>query len=173
MRTINKQQLTDIAHGACLLGSGGGGGLDTALNMIDTSMTESDEIPMVTVEEAAADRDRLTCVPLFAGSPKSGHDAPAFPAIKALEEMNEICWSQLQKEIGYAVPLEMGAVNTIVPFLAAKEMGLATKSYESVGKDSSGRRKTVGDQKRMNPSGFSHGGRVHRGRSAANSMDNS
>ena len=55
----------------------------------------------------------------------------------------------------------------------AKEMGLATKSYESVGKDSSGRRKTVGDQKRMNPSGFSHGGRVHRGRSAANSMDNS
>ena len=53
----------------------------------------------------------------------------------------------------------------------AKAMGLATGSTDTVGKDSAGREQSLGKQKRMNPRGFSRGGKVSRGRSAQGSAE--
>lgn len=43
--------------------------------------------------------------------------------------------------------------------------------YETVSKDSAGRRQTLAKQKKQNPAGFAHGGRVHRGRTASGSAE--
>jgi len=54
------------------------------------------------------------------------------------------------------------------------ELGVASGEYDDlnvVQKDSAGREKTLKQQKKENPAGFAHGGRVHRGRRAASSSE--
>ncbi len=55
--------------------------------------------------------------------------------------------------------------------IVAEVLGLATKEYDTVGRDDIDRRITLGDQKKRNPAGFSTGGRVHRGRKATGNKD--
>jgi hypothetical protein len=45
--------------------------------------------------------------------------------------------------------------------------------YNIIGRDSSGTGKTKKEQKEMNPRGFRHGGKVHRGRVAGSSAEKS
>ena len=50
-------------------------------------------------------------------------------------------------------------------------LGLATEDYHRVGKDSSGRRKSLGEAKKLAPAGYKYGGKVHRGRRAQGNKD--
>ena len=53
-------------------------------------------------------------------------------------------------------------------------LGVASSDLDStleIGKDSAGRPTYAFQQKKQNPAGFAHGGRVHRGRSAAGSAE--
>lgn len=134
MRTLNREQAMDVAYGACLLGSGGGGGLDMASSMINNELAEADAVPVYSVEEAAQDSDKLSCVVGFAGSPASGGHASSLAAVHALKEMDDLCRASLGKSIGYALPLEVGAVNTIVPVLAAKHLGLGVIDADGAGR---------------------------------------
>ena len=64
---------------------------------------------------------------------QGGH-ASSLAAVHALKEMDELCQASLGKPIGYALPLEVGAVNTIVPVLAAKHLGLGVIDADGAGR---------------------------------------
>lgn len=134
MYTLNQKTTMDIAYGACLLGSGGGGGLDTARYMIESELGAGDEVPTYSVAEAAADTDKLSCVIAFAGSPSSGGKVSSSAAVNALKEMDALCRANLGKPIGYTLPLEVGAVNTVVPILAAKHLGMGVIDADGAGR---------------------------------------
>ena len=72
MRTINKKQLMDIAHGACFLGSGGGGPLELIDLFIQHMLPDDMNVQIVSVDEAAEDEDALTAVVSFIGAPARG-----------------------------------------------------------------------------------------------------
>jgi len=55
--------------------------------------------------------------------------------------------------------------------IKAEAMGLATKDYDSVGKDSSGDPKYLGRVKKKAPRGYNMGGKVHRGRTATGNKE--
>ena len=50
--------------------------------------------------------------------------------------------------------------------ITAMVLGLASMDFHSVGKDSAGRKKSLGEVKKLAPSGYNYGGKVHRGRRA-------
>jgi uncharacterized protein len=125
----NKLDLEHIAWGACFLGGGGGGPLDAARDII-RQLPDNWKVEVISVEEAAKQKELLTCVSLFGGSPTSADGLTIEPAIVAMEKMQE----EQEKRIGFTIGLEVGAVNTIVPCLVARE-----KNMKVIDADGSGR----------------------------------
>ncbi len=138
MRTIDKEQLRQIAYGACLMGSGGGGSLSMALAMID-ALDDDWTAQVVTVDEAADDEDKEAVAVALAGAPSSKVDehaalTPLQTVLTSLEYMDENVRKFKGRSIGYIVPIELGAVSTVVACLVA-----ATKKLPVVDADGAGR----------------------------------
>lgn len=128
MRKITKEQLCDIAYGACFLASGGGGPLEVAHTLIENTISDGPEndLRIVSVEEAAKDEDKVTAVVAYVGAPSSlGKIRKPRAPLNAFDRLDAYCRRNLGKSIGYVIPVESGAVSTVVPFLVALERNLS------------------------------------------------
>ncbi|MEW5858315.1 MAG: DUF917 family protein [Cyanobacteriota bacterium] len=67
MRTLKKQQLSDICYGAGFLGSSGGGSLKTALRLVE-NLPDDVTVNVNTVEEV--EDDKRTAFVAFMGAPE-------------------------------------------------------------------------------------------------------
>ena len=119
---FDKDALMSTAHGACFLGAGGGGPLVGALNILESCFDRFCIVSSVSLDEALQDKDGLTAVVAFVGSPNAAADL--VPSMKdvaaAFERINEYAKTKYGgREITYLIPVEVGAVNTIVPFVVA------------------------------------------------------
>ena len=128
MRLLNKGQLLDICYGAAFLGSGGGGPFSTALRLIE-NLPDNVEVTVKTVDEV--DSDKLTAVVAGIGSPEAVLQMQNLnAAINAYKQLNNVYGEQ----IGYVIPIEVGAINTLAPILVAIDQRIAVIDGDGAGR---------------------------------------
>ncbi|MDR4162483.1 DUF917 domain-containing protein [Bacillus paranthracis] len=130
MRKIGKQEIEDIAVGAALLGTGGGGDPYIGKLMALQAIEEYGEITLLDVDEVPD--DALVVPSSMMGAPTvmlekapSGEEA-----IRAFQQLEEY----LGKKIYGTFPIEAGGVNSMVPFALAARLGLPVIDVDGMGR---------------------------------------
>lgn len=127
---IDESDLEDIAAGASLLGSGGGGDPVYDLFMAKEQFKRTGAITLVSLDEIAD--DSLVAPVGFMGAPlvtierlPSGLE---FPAI--LRSIATRCG----REVDYLLATEIGGANALPPLMVASEMGLPVIDGDTIGR---------------------------------------
>ena len=134
-RILNKQDILEMAYGACLLAGGGGGSLDNAIQILDEMDAKKKiAVEMITVDEIERGRYVGTCGGM--GSPLKFKerganciDEPVF-AFRALERVGH----QMNRKVSYIMALEYGALNTVLPYMVAFECGVPVVDADGTGR---------------------------------------
>jgi DUF917 family protein len=130
MRKIGKQEIEDIAVGAALLGTGGGGDPYIGKLMALQAIEEFGEVTLLDVDEVP---DDVLVVPSsMMGAPtvmveKAPSGAEAIAAFQGLE-------AYLGKKVYATFPIEAGGVNSMMPFALAARLGLPVVDVDGMGR---------------------------------------
>lgn len=130
MRKIGKQEIEDIAVGAALLGTGGGGDPYIGKLMALQAIEEYGEITLLDIDEVPD--DALVVPSSMMGAPtvmleKAPSGEEAIQAFKQLEEY-------LGKKTFGTFPIEAGGVNSMLPFALAARLGLPVIDVDGMGR---------------------------------------
>ncbi|YCI78768.1 DUF917 domain-containing protein [Bacillus sp. R1-10] len=130
MRKLGKQEIEDIAVGAALLGTGGGGDPYIGKLMALQAIEEYGEITLLDVDEVPD--DALVVPSAMMGAPtvmleKAPSGEEAIAAFENLE-------SYLGKKIFATMPIEAGGVNSMVPLALAAKLGLPVVDVDGMGR---------------------------------------
>lgn len=130
MRLIDVQQLDDIALGAAVLGTGGGGDPYIGKLMAQHSIRKCGPVQMVSVDEL--DDDALIACSAMMGAPtvmveKIPSGEEIVTAFKALE-------NYLGKKLYATMSAEAGGLNSSTPFTVAAELGIPLVDADLMGR---------------------------------------
>ena len=129
MMMLGKEELEDIANGACLLASGGGGTIEAPKWIIPKILKLSDHVTAIGRDEVepSAKGAVVACM----GSPKAlkeiGFHGSAFRAWDLLEQT-------LKEKFSFSIAIETGSVNTFIAMLAAAKMGIPVLDADGAGR---------------------------------------
>ncbi|CEH30512.1 hypothetical protein AM501_11320 [Aneurinibacillus migulanus] len=130
MRLLGKQEIEDMAVGAALLGTGGGGDPYIGKLMALQAIEEFGPIRLLSIDEVP--EDALVVSSGMMGAPTvmvekapSGQEAKA--AFKTLE-------AYMGKEIFATYPIEAGGVNSMLPLALAAQLGLPVIDVDGMGR---------------------------------------
>lgn len=128
MYTINKKDMQTIVNGASFLASGGGGGVGSANDVIDNIMTFASEVSVVDSKDIADSADLLVICGV--GAPDAPNlnfkDSPGY-GLKGLQDMTS-------KQYHYVLPIEVGAMNSMIPLLACAQLGIPFVDGDGAGR---------------------------------------
>jgi len=130
MRQIGKQEIEDIAIGAALLGTGGGGDPYVGKLMALQAVEENGPIELLSVEEI---NDKALVVPAgMMGAPTvmvekipSGNEA-----VETFKQMEET----LGEKIEATLPFEAGGINSMLPLALAAKLKLPVIDVDGMGR---------------------------------------
>jgi len=130
MRTIGIPEIEDIALGAALLGSGGGGDPYIGKLIAIGAIKERGPVTLLAPEEVADDAFVV---------PMAMMGAPTVLAEKGLggseyKTLSEMVSQFYGKEINAIMPIEAGGVNSMIPFAAAARLGLPIVDVAGMGR---------------------------------------
>lgn len=130
MRLIGKEEVENIAIGAALLGTGGGGDPYIGKLMAIQAIEEYGPIKLIDIEEL--EDDDLVVPSAMMGAPtvmveKIPSGEEAIESFKALEKI-------LDKEIKATMPIEAGGVNSLLPLALAASVGLPVVDGDGMGR---------------------------------------
>jgi DUF917 family protein len=119
MKTLTAQDLQDLLHGACILGSGGGGPFSIGQQILKDL---SSFPPPVLAPVAAVGDAEMMYVSAFVGSPDASgsHTTDFSVAAKA----GDLLAATLNTKFQYVLPGEIGAGNSLVPLTVAVRKGI-------------------------------------------------
>ena len=132
---VTQGMLQRLAHGACFLGSGGGGTLQSALGLIQNFKCGSyypvDIVQVVKVEDAT---EGDAVVVAYIGSPAKISfapypDGPVQAALQAADYLRK-----QGRKLAYIVPAETGALGFTVACLVAAKLGLKVVDADGAGR---------------------------------------
>ena len=109
---FSEEDLEYLIKGACFLGSGGGGPLDLARDIKEEILKGPKRVEMVDLEKVL--EDDMICVVAGVGAPSAQarfSDSPLH-SFELLEK-------EVRQKFQYVIPLETGAVNSLIPLLVA------------------------------------------------------
>ena len=130
MRKIGLQELGDIALGAALLGSGGGGDPYIGKLMAHGAIKERGPVTMITPDEVPD--DALVLPIAMMGAPTVlGEKASNGGEYKLLYDMARQFYG---KDFYAVMPMEAGGVNSMLPFAAAARLGLPIVDCDGMGR---------------------------------------
>lgn len=130
---LTKTDMSYIVHGACFLGSGGGGSVRLALLFIDEMINDADIIHYVNPDKLEADKN-ISLVAVL-GSPEKMFDGFGKTAsLNAFQEMNNYLTQFNQHPLDYLMPVEMGAINVLIPFIISAKKGIAVINGDPSGR---------------------------------------
>jgi len=130
MKKYSKRDLFNLANGCCFFASGGGGSLSSGLNLVQ-NFPEDGEVVVVTKEEAVSDTESYSLVIAYIGAPDAIEDlVHPTAAINAYNLMNEF----VDGKIKYLVPVEQGALSTIVACVAAQQLNIKVIDGDGAGR---------------------------------------
>jgi uncharacterized protein len=130
VREIGFTDVDDIARGAGILGTGGGGDPYLGKLLAEAAITRHGPITVVTIEEVPAD---AVVVPVaMLGAPtvsqeKLPNGTETRAALRALEEATGVTATHL-------VPIEIGGMNSLIPLALAAETGLPVVDGDAMGR---------------------------------------
>lgn len=130
MRYLAEQELDDLAVGAAILGTGGGG--DPYVGKLLAREAMRAHGPVAIVEVGEVPDDALVVPSAMMGAPTvlveklpSGDETTR--AFQALQE-------HLGREITHTVPIEVGGLNSTTPFMVAARLGLPVVDADGMGR---------------------------------------
>lgn len=130
MRRITVQDLTDLARGAAVLGTGGGGDPLIGRILVEEALNSGHVIDIVTLEELPD--DALVVSTAMVGAPTVVVEkAPSGDeAVIALRELEH----QLGRSVDAIIPMECGGLNSMIPLLTAARAGLPVIDADGMGR---------------------------------------
>jgi DUF917 family protein len=130
VRDIDLHDIDDIARGAGILGTGGGGDPYIGKLLAEVAITRHGPITLVAIEDVPPD---AVVVPIaMLGAPTVGQEklpngTETLAALRALEEATGT-------EATHLVPIEIGGLNSLVPLALAAETGLPVVDGDAMGR---------------------------------------
>ncbi len=128
MKTLSRQDLEDIVHGAAILGTGGGGEVADGFALIDDALARGKAFVLVGLDEAPD--DALVCTPYMLGaiSPMPEDEERQYDRLTRIDEPAVLlAYRRFQKYLGRefygTISCELGGSNTAVSFYAAAMNG--------------------------------------------------
>jgi len=130
---LMKKDINYIVYGACFLASGGGGPLGLALLFMDKMLNDADVMHYVNPENLEAHKNIAFVAGL--GSPdKIFEGFGQTVSLNAFMEMDNYLVQSGQEPLGYLIPVEMGAMNTLIPFIISAKKGIAIINGDPCGR---------------------------------------
>jgi len=130
MREIGKEELNDIAVGAAVLGTGGGG--DPYIGKLMAIQAVEEYGPITLLDPDELNDDDLILPGAMMGAPtvlveKVPSGDEVFNAFESLE-------NYLGEEVKATMPIEAGGVNSMIPFALAARMGIPVVDADGMGR---------------------------------------
>jgi DUF917 family protein len=130
MRTLDAEQLKDIARGAAILGTGGGG--DPYLGTLAALRVFEQYGPPTVLDPSELDDDALVALPVMVGAP-----VPLVEKLSFGQELDTVFKALDRYLEGKLVALmspEMGGVNSVVPIALAARLGIPVVDADGMGR---------------------------------------
>ncbi len=136
MKKLDRLLIRDMANGAAFLGSGGGGTLSSALDMVEKNLPDGETVDLLSIGEAAADDTGWTAAASYMGSQTSGKDVTNVKAVvHAVKRLSAVMQERTGKPVTRLVPVELGVQSSVVPCLmAARKMGMGVVDGDGAGR---------------------------------------
>ncbi|MDJ1137103.1 DUF917 domain-containing protein [Streptomyces iconiensis] len=130
MREITAADMKDMARGAAVLGTGGGGDPYVGRLLAQQALDRHGPVRLVDVDEVPD--DALVVPTAFMGAPtvmleKLPAGDEMTRALRALEKL-------LGRTVTHTVSIEAGGLNSMIPFVAAAELGLPLIDADGMGR---------------------------------------
>lgn len=130
MKMINEEDLKNLALGAALLGSGGGGNPAYDLMMARQSFEDYGPVYSVSLEDI---EDEAWVAPIaFMGAPLVGIER--LPSGREYHALFNVLKQEMKKEPAYFVAAEIGGANAFSPLLAGACVGLPVIDGDMLGR---------------------------------------
>ncbi len=135
-KQYNQTDLENIAKGACFLASGGGGTYDSGKHLsnhfVISDYYKTAQFNITDIDDI--DMTGYAVVVAYIGAPEAIKTVN-YPkgAVRAVEEIQRILKSQ-GHELKYVVPVEVGALSSIVPCLVASKLHLSVINGDGAGR---------------------------------------
>ncbi|MEM9602545.1 MAG: DUF917 domain-containing protein [Pseudomonadota bacterium] len=126
---LGGQDLQDVMNGAAFLSVGGGGPRNFGQKLLDALDGKSVSV----VAASQVPDDAWVVCSAYLGSPDAAQ-ALKHPTFNSLKRSIEALQKSSGITVDYVVPGEMGAVNTVAPFLAASDMGVPLIDADGCGR---------------------------------------
>lgn len=130
MRLLEKQHIQDIAVGSAVLGTGGGGDPYLGKLAAQRAIESYGPLHLVTVDELPD--DTLVVFPFAIGSP-----VPFLERLTMLDEL-EAAYQAMSRyfgrEIGALMSIEIGGINSVLPFALGARLGLPVIDGDCMGR---------------------------------------
>jgi DUF917 family protein len=130
VREIGADNLSDMARGAALLGSGGGGDPYIGRLMAQHAMAEHGPVTLMTADEV--DDDALVVAVSMMGAPTVLVEKP--PSGEEYRSTMAALSDFLGEPITHLACVEAGGVNSMIPFAAAATLGLPLIDADAMGR---------------------------------------
>lgn len=130
MREIDVSDLDDLARGAGILGTGGGGDPYLGKLLAEAAIARHGPVTLVAVDEVPPDAVVVPVSMLGAptvGTEKLPNGTETLAALRALERARGT-------EATHLVPIEIGGMNSLVPLALAAETGLPVVDGDAMGR---------------------------------------
>lgn len=130
MRLLDKQHIHDIAVGSAVLGTGGGGDPYLGKLAAQQAIETFGPLQLVTVDELPD--DMLVVFPFAIGSP-----VPFLERLTMLDELEAAFRAMSRyfgREIGALMSIEIGGINSVLPFALGARLGLPVIDGDCMGR---------------------------------------
>lgn len=130
MRTLAEADVEDLATGAAILGTGGGGDPYIGKLLAQAAIREHGPVTIVSIDEVPD--DALVVPSAMMGAPtvvveKLPNGEEIGRAFQALQD-------HLGRRVTHTVSIEAGGVNSVIPFIVAARMGLPIVDADGMGR---------------------------------------
>ena len=128
--TLGSEQLPDLARGAAILGTGGGG--DPRIGRLLVEQAIRANAPVIVLDPSELDDDAFVIPTAMMGAPtvmveKIARGTEALAALRALE-------SHLGRRADATMPVECGGMNSMIPLVVAAGAGLPVVDADGMGR---------------------------------------
>ncbi|MDI1276125.1 DUF917 family protein [Methylobacter sp.] len=130
---LTKKDIRYIAYGACFLGSGGGGSIGLARLFIEKMIDDIDTMHYVNPDNLEATRN-VAFVAILGSPDKMFEGFGETASLNAFLKMDNYLIQSGQEPLGYLIPVEMGAINTLIPFIISARKGISVINGDPCGR---------------------------------------
>jgi DUF917 family protein len=130
---LTKKDISYIVYGACFLGSGGGASIGLTLLFMDKMINNADVMYYVNPDTLEVNKN-ISFIALLGSPDKMFEGFGQTASLNAFMEMDEYLTQSGQEPLSYLMPVEMGAINILIPFIISAQKGIAVINGDPSGR---------------------------------------